>query len=163
MFSITPSSSITDDNDRGARGSPKLCHVSYEGTIRVVPDSMMDMAYNLAGEMIIGHRYFKKYTLHSTRTRLKRQLHNANNIIDNYPRCNGYSPSSRMSSITCLFWPQVDKLSVSNGLEPNSLDSTVLRSRFTRIVWPLYLQSYNILSYLLQRIKLLSIGWMNSY
>jgi len=51
MFSVTLSSSITDDNDRGARGSPKLCHVSYEGTIRVVPDSMMDIAYNLAGRM----------------------------------------------------------------------------------------------------------------
>jgi len=133
MFSITPLSSITDDNDRGIRGSPKLFHTSYEGTIRLVPVSMMDMAYNLAGGMTVEHILQNTaYTLYS-RSRVFK-LHNADNIIENYLRCSGYSPSSRISFINCLFRPQVDKLSVSNGLEPYSLDSIVLRSRFTRIV-----------------------------
>ncbi|XP_025199538.1 mitochondrial chaperone BCS1-like isoform X2 [Melanaphis sacchari] len=55
-ISITPSSSITDDIGRGMRGSPKLCHTSYEGTIRVMPNSMIDMACNnLAGEKLMKY------------------------------------------------------------------------------------------------------------
>lgn len=113
MFSITPSSSMTDDIDRGARGSPKLCHVSYEGTIRVVPDSMMDMAYNLAvGKSTVYKNIYETYlsSFNPAHTRLgcSRYI-----VLIYLTTTSGYQPSSRISFSTCLFRPQVDRYSVS--------------------------------------------------